>query len=85
MDPVFDLYAMFASPLPFAEGIWIYAPVINARCNLVLGVYKKNQNHEETVERYVYDASNRMPLGTNAEGETSAYIYDGLGYLVGQS
>ena len=33
-------------------------------------------------ESYVYDATNRMVKGTNDIGETSEYVYDGLGDLV---
>ena len=34
------------------------------------------------VKTYQYDATSRMVLGTNSDGETSAYSYNGLGVLV---
>ena len=60
----------------------IYTNTFDKRGNLVETVYRQNQNHSYVVESYVYDATNRMVKGTNAEGEESHYIYNGLGYLI---
>lgn len=38
---------------------------------------------DKVVAGYVYDATNRMVLGANESGETSAYVYNGLGDRVG--
>ncbi|MDR0294871.1 MAG: hypothetical protein LBH91_01590 [Prevotellaceae bacterium] len=56
---------------------------------LVEGVYKGNGSNANWLEeKYVYDATNRMVkgtkyLGTSVDYEDSYYIYNGLGYLVG--
>ena len=62
----------------------LYTYSFDGRGNLIEGIYHKNQNHSYAVESYVYDETNRMVLGANEIGETSGYIYNGLGHLVGQ-
>ena len=59
-----------------------YTYTYDNRGNLITGLFHKNVNQTEIAEQYVYDATNRMTLGTNVQGETSAYTYNGLGYLV---
>jgi RHS repeat-associated protein len=41
------------------------------------------KKQQTVTERYTYDATNRMTLGVNEKGESSAYIFNGLGYRVG--
>ena len=56
------------------------------RGNQIIEVYNKNLNNpqqDEIVATYVYDATNRMVKGTNADNEQSFYIYNGLGHLIG--
>ena len=62
------------------DGKDTYNYSFDSRGNLVQGIYTKKNT---VVEQYVYDASNRMVKGTNESGEQSHYIYNGLGYLVG--
>jgi hypothetical protein len=48
-------------------------------------VYNKNLNkpeQDETVASYVYDSTNRMVKGVNADNEQSFYIFDGFGNLI---
>ena len=60
------------------------------RGNLVLEQYGKlngngNNNgngQRSTVGQYTYDETNKMVLGVNSSGESSAYLYNGLGALV---
>ena len=60
------------------------------RGNLVLEQYGKlngngNNNgngQRTTVGQYTYDETNKMVLGVNSSGESSAYLYNGLGALV---
>jgi YD repeat-containing protein len=59
-----------------------YYNTFDKRGNFIESVYEKNSNHSYVMEQYVYDASNRMVKGINAEGEEAHYIYNGLGYLV---
>jgi YD repeat-containing protein len=59
-----------------------YTYTYDNRGNLVTGTFHKNTNQTETAEQYVYDATNRMTIGTNDIGETSEYVFNGLGYLV---
>jgi len=66
------------------DGKDLYTYSFDRRGNLVQGRYQKNQNNSNIVESYVYDETNRMVLGTNEIGETSGYVYNGLGHLVGQ-
>jgi RHS repeat-associated protein len=61
------------------------AYTFDKRGNLVKAVDEKKNN---IVGQYVYDATNRMAkgtkyLGTSVDYEESHYIYNGLGYLVG--
>ncbi|MDR0446846.1 MAG: hypothetical protein LBH17_07485, partial [Oscillospiraceae bacterium] len=39
----------------------------------------------QVTEEYIYDATNRLSVGANSKGETSAYIYNGLGYRIGNT
>ena len=66
------------------DGKELYTYSFDGRGNLTEGIYHKNQNHSYAVETYVYDETNRMALGANEIGETSEYVYNGLGHLVGQ-
>jgi RHS repeat-associated protein len=59
-----------------------YAYTYDNRGNLTQGVFKQNQNQVYIDEQYAYDSTNRMVLGTNDIGETSEYIFNGLGHLV---
>jgi hypothetical protein len=59
-----------------------YTYTYDNRGNLVTGTFHKNTSQTEIAEQYVYDATNRMVLGTNDIGETSEYVFNGLGYLV---
>ena len=58
------------------------------RGNLVLEEYGKNNGsgngngQRTTVGQYTYDETNKMVLGVNSSGESSAYLYNGLGALV---
>jgi len=62
----------------------------DGRGNLVLEQYGKlngngNNNgngQRTTVGQYTYDETNKMVLGVNSSGESSAYLYNGLGALV---
>ena len=62
----------------------------DGRGNLVLEQYGKlngngngNGNGQRTtVGQYTYDETNKMVLGVNSSGESSAYLYNGLGALV---
>jgi hypothetical protein len=66
-----------------------YVYTFDKRGNLVEGVYKGNgSNANRLEEKYVYDATNCMVkgtkyLGTSVDYEESHYIFNGLGYLVG--
>jgi len=60
-----------------------YGYTFDKRGNLIEGVYFKNKNQSYTVEKYVYDATNRMVKGVNEAGEESHYIFNGLGHLIG--
>lgn len=51
------------------------------RGNLVKETYGKNKNLNTTAQ-YVYDETNKMVKGINAAGESSVYVYNGLGALV---
>jgi RHS repeat-associated protein len=67
------------------DGKDYFAYTFDKRGNLVKAVDEKKNN---IVEQYVYDATNRMVkgksyLGTSVDYEESYYIYNGLGYLVG--
>ena len=55
----------------------------DARGNLIQEVYTKNKKNTIT-GAYVYDETNKMVSGTNAGGEVSNYIYNGLGALAEQ-
>ena len=52
-----------------ADGKDAYANTFDARGNFVKSVYEKNKNQSIVVEEYVYDATNRMVKGINADGE----------------
>jgi RHS repeat-associated protein len=68
-----------------------YSYSFDDRGNLVKGIYKKNPNNpsqDQIMEKYVYDSTNRMVkgskyLGKSIDFEETHYIYNGLGYLVG--
>jgi hypothetical protein len=61
-----------------------YSYEFDNRGNLIKGVYHGNRaNSNKIIEGYIYDATNRMAMGANKKGEQSHYIYNGLGYLVG--
>lgn len=62
-----------------ADGKDTYQYTYDLRGNLTKGVDTKKNT---VVESYVYDATNRMVKGVNEAGESSFYIYNGLGYLV---
>ena len=47
----------------------------------MLEEYGKNKKLE-TVGKYTYDETNKMVQGVNASGESSSYLYNGLGALV---
>ncbi|MEL7648765.1 MAG: RHS repeat-associated core domain-containing protein [Sedimentibacter sp.] len=51
------------------------------RGNLIQETYTKNSKISVTGE-YTYDETNKMVLGVNELGESSAYLYNGLGALV---
>ena len=51
------------------------------RGNLIQETYTKNSKVSVTVE-YTYDETNKMVLGVNELGESSAYLYNGLGVLI---
>jgi RHS repeat-associated protein len=51
------------------------------RGNLIQETYTKNSKVSVTGE-YTYDETNKMVLGVNELGESSAYLYNGLGALV---
>jgi len=69
--------------LKIVDGKDTYGNTFDKRGNLVQSVYYKNKNSSYVVESYIYDATNRMVKGTNETGESSFYIYNGLGHLVG--
>ena len=52
--------------------------------NLIFEEYGKNKKLARVAE-YTYDETNRMVLGVNANGESSAYLFNGLGALVEQT
>ncbi len=62
----------------------------DGRGNLVLEQYGKlngngngqGNGQRSTVGQYTYDETNKMVLGVNSSGESSAYLYNGLGALV---
>ena len=62
----------------------------DGRGNLVLEEYGKlngngngnGNGQRSTVGQYTYDETNKMVLGVNSSGESSAYLYNGLGALV---
>lgn len=54
------------------------------RGNLIFEEYGKNKKLARVAE-YTYDETNRMVLGVNANGESSAYLFNGLGALVEQT
>lgn len=56
----------------------------DGRGNLVEEEYGKNKK-TATVGAYTFDETNRMVLGVNADSESSAYIFNGLGALVEQT
>ena len=57
----------------------VYGYAFDARGNTV----RKTVETKNAVSGvYVYDATNRMVKGTNEDGETSSYTYNGLGALV---
>ena len=64
------------------DGKDTYVNTFDLRGNLVQSAYQKNQNQSTVTASYTYDATNRMVQGTNKAGETSAYIFNGLGHLV---
>ncbi len=49
------------------------------RGNLIQEIYTKKV---EVTGAYSYDETNKMVLGVNGQGESSAYLYNGLGALV---
>jgi RHS repeat-associated protein len=51
------------------------------RGNLIQEVYTKN-NKVDVTGAYTYDKTNKMVFGVNEQGESSAYLYNGLGALV---
>lgn len=53
--------------------------------NLVLEQYGKlyGNGQRSTVGQYTCDETNKLVLGVNSSGESSAYLYNGLGALVG--
>ncbi|TWH78102.1 hypothetical protein, partial [Sedimentibacter saalensis] len=51
------------------------------RGNLIQETYTKNSKISVTGE-YTYDETNKMVLGVNELGESSTYLYNGLGALV---
>ena len=57
------------------DGKDTYANTFDNRGNLIQSEYQKNQNQSNIAGSYVYDATNRMVKGTNADGEESHYIY----------
>ena len=62
----------------------------DGRGNLVLEQYGKlngsgngqGNGQRSTVGQYTYDETNKLVLGVNSSGESSAYLYNGLGALV---
>ena len=56
----------------------------DGRGNLVEEEYGKNKK-TATVGAYTFDETNRMVLGVNADSESSAYTFNGLGALVEQT
>jgi len=60
----------------------VYNYSYDFRGNLTGVDFQKNKNQRYAVESYVFDSTNRMTLGTNEKGETSAYTYNGLGHLI---
>ncbi|MDR0292922.1 MAG: hypothetical protein LBH95_02065 [Oscillospiraceae bacterium] len=63
------------------DGKDTYTYIYDRRGNLIEGVYEKNKNQRTVIERYTYDAAGRMVKGVNEQGESSEYIYNGLGLL----
>ena len=57
------------------------AYIYDLRGNLTQETYTKNKK-VSIVGAYIYDETNKMVSGTNANGEVSNYIYNGLGALV---
>ena len=51
------------------------------RGNLIQELYTKN-NKQSVTGAYTYDETNKMVLGVNDIGESSEYLYNGLGALV---
>jgi len=62
----------------------VYNYTFDHRGNLTQGIRTQNANQSYLDEQYVYDSTNRMVKGTNDIGETSDYVYNGLGCQCGQ-